>query len=206
LPETTTKATKTRSVEEAVSYAIGHRTRIEILATLNEGTYSPDELARRLQQPLSRVTHHIKELLDARSIEIARVDKIRNVSQNFYRAVEVPFLSDEDLAAKTPEERHEFYGLILQASMAEALAAFWAGKITNDPRVWLAWCYFNVDVQGREEIADELAESWARMIEIEARATSRRAESGEPPITMIVTTYGHERSRSMASSLRTRKN
>ena len=38
---TTTKAGQKRSVEEAVSYAIGHRIRIEILALLNEGTHSP---------------------------------------------------------------------------------------------------------------------------------------------------------------------
>jgi hypothetical protein len=129
---------------------------------------------------------------------------VRNVVQNFYRAVEIPFYTDEEMAAKTPEERQEIYGLILQASMAEALAAFWAGKITSDPRVILAWCWFNVDRQGRAEIADEQAESWERIRDIEARATSRRAESGEDAVSIIVTSFGYERSRAVAASTLTR--
>lgn len=207
MPKATTK-TKARSVEEAVSYAIGHRIRIEILAILNDGTHSPDELARLLREPLSKITHHLKELLESRSIEIARVEKVRNVTQNFYRtaAVDVAYLSDEAMAKKTAEERHEFYGLALQASMTEALASFWAGKITDDPRAWLAWCWFNVDAQGRNEIADEMAASWERIVDIEDRATARRAKSGEEAVSMVVTTFAHERSRSAASTLRARKN
>ena len=176
-----TTRSKARTIEEAVSYAIGHRIRIEILAILNEGAYSPDDLARMTGQPLSKVTHHVKELLDSRSIEIAKVEQVRNMTQNFYRAVEIPFFSDEEMAAKTPQERKEIYGLVLQASMAEALAALGAGKI-----------------------ADEQAASWQRTVEIEARATSRRAESGEPAVSINVTSLGYERSRSAASTLRTR--
>jgi DNA-binding transcriptional ArsR family regulator len=199
----TTRA-KARTIEEAVSYAIGHRIRIEILAILNEGAYSPDDLARMTGKPLSKVTHHVKELLDSRSIEIAKVERVRNMTQNFYRAVEIPFYSDEEMAAKTPEERQEIYGLVLQACMAEALASLGAGKIAEDPRAWLAWRWVNVDALGGEEIADEQAASWQRIVEIEARATSRRAESGEPATSRIVTSLGYERSRSAASTLRTR--
>lgn len=199
-----TTRSKARTIEEAVSYAIGHRIRIEILAILNEGAYSPDDLARMTGKPLSKVTHHVKELLDSRSIEIAKVEQVRNMTQNFYRAVETPFIGDEEMAAKTPQERQEIYGLVLQASMAEALAAFAAGKIADDRRAWLAWRWFNVDARGREEIADEQAASWQRTIEIEARATSRRAESGEPAVSINVTSLGYERSRSAASTLRTR--
>lgn len=204
MPKTTTKPGKERSIEEAVSYAIGHRIRVEMLSILNESPRSADELARMIRQPLSKATHHIKELLDSGSIEIARVEKVRNVVQNFYRAVETPFFSDEEMAAKTPEERQEIYGLVLQASMAEALAAFWAGKITSDPRVILAWCWFNVDEQGRAEIADEQAESWERIRDIEVRATSRRAESGEDAVSIVVTSFGYERSRAVAASTLTR--
>jgi DNA-binding transcriptional ArsR family regulator len=196
--------TKSRSLEEAVSYAVGHRVRVEILAILNEGTYSPDQLARMVQQPLSKVTHHIRELLDSRSIEIARVEGVqnRNVSQKFYRAVRTTFMSDEEMAALTREDRQELYGMALQSCMAEGLAALWAGKFADDPRVWLAWCWFNVDSEGREEIADELEASWQRLGNIEAKATSRRAESGEEAVSILVNTLGYERSRKAASTLR----
>lgn len=189
------KPKKARSIEEAVSYAVGHRVRIEVLAALNERSYSSVELARIVRQPLSTVTHHIEELLKAGSIEIAKTERVRNIEQNFYRSIELPYLSDEDMAAMPPAARQEVYGVILQASMAEALASLWAGKITDDPRAFAAWRWFNVDAQGREEIADELARGWRRLQEIEAGATARRAESGEEAQSIIVTSLGYPRSR-----------
>ena len=71
-----------REVPDAVSYAIGHRIRVEILSALHE---------------LSDV-------------------------------------SDEEWTEMSEEERQEITRWALQSLMAEALAAFWAGKITSDPR------------------------------------------------------------------------
>jgi DNA-binding transcriptional ArsR family regulator len=184
-----------RSVEDAVSYAVGHRARIEVLAILNEGVHTPDELARMIGLPLSTVGHHIKELLKDGSIELARTEQVRNTIQHYYRAVEIPFYSDEAIAAMSPERRQATAGVILQAVMAEAMAAFWAGRMVTDPRVWLSWRWFNVDARGREDIADEQARSWARVQEIEAESTARRAESGEEATSIIVTSLGYARSR-----------
>ena len=195
MPKATTNPVRDRSIEEAVSYAVAHRVRIEVLCVLNERSYSAQELARVVRQPLSTVTHHVEELLKSGSIEVATTKQVRNLSQNFYRAVKLPFLSDEQMEALDPEARQEIYGLILQASIAEALASFSAGKISADPRVVLAWRWFNVDAQGRKDIADEQARSWERVTEIEAESSARRAESGEEATSIIVTSFGYERSR-----------
>jgi DNA-binding transcriptional ArsR family regulator len=186
---------KSRSTEEAVRYAFGHCVRIEILCVLNERTYSAQELSSVLHHPLSTVTHHIEELLKSGSIEVAETKQVRNFTQNFYRAVELPFLTDEEMEALRPEERQKIYGLILQASIAEALASFSAGKISADPRTVLAWRWFNVDEQGRRDIADEQARSWERVTAIEAESAARRAKSGEEPTSIIVTSFGYERCR-----------
>jgi hypothetical protein len=95
----------------------------------------------------------------------------------------------------TAHQRQVTAGLTLQGMMAEAMAAFWAGKLRDDPRTWLAWRWFNVDEQGRNEIADEQQRSWDRMREIEAEATNRRAESGEEAVSVIVADMGFERAR-----------
>jgi DNA-binding transcriptional ArsR family regulator len=197
LPKTKPKASakKQRGVEEARVYAVGHRIRIEVLAALHEGPRSPSELARLLKLPMSTITHHIGELVDDSSIELAKVEKVRNTDEHFYRSIEIPFYSDEEMWAMPREVRQVTYGLILQSAMAEALAAFWAGKMSIDPRVWMSWCWFNVDAQGRDDIADELARSWSRIQEIETEATGRRAESEEDAISVIVTTMGFIRSR-----------
>ncbi|HEX8753049.1 MAG TPA: winged helix-turn-helix domain-containing protein [Solirubrobacterales bacterium] len=191
----TAKATKERSIEEAISYALGHRIRIEILAALNERSYSSIELARIVRQPLSTVSHHIEELLKSDSIEIARTERVRNIEQNFYRAMESTYFSDEEMAALPYRARQELNAVVLRAAMAEAMASFWAGKISNDYRAFMAWKWFNVDAQGREDIADEMARSWARLQEIEAESTARRASSGEEAQSIVVTSLGFPRSR-----------
>jgi hypothetical protein len=150
--------------------------------------------------PLSTVEHHIKELMASSSIELARVETVRNTNEHFYRAVALPFFSDEEMWAMPVEARQEIYGLILQSSMAEAQAAFRAGKMSNDPRVWMAWRWFNLDGRGRGDLADELARSWARVQEIEIESTNRRAVSGEEAVSVVVCTQGFERFRASPTS------
>jgi DNA-binding transcriptional ArsR family regulator len=187
-----------RGVEDSVSYAVGHRIRIEILAALHEGPASAAELAKIVRQSLSTVGYHLEELLKDGSIEVARTEQLGNMGQNFYVVAELPEFSDEEIAAMSPEERQALAALILQASTAEALASLWAGKLHSDPRVFLAWNRINLDVQGRGDVADEQLRSWQRLQDIEGESANRMAESGEPGTTYVVTSLGYERSRSSA--------
>lgn len=196
----TTKPRQRRSVEEAVSYAVGHRIRIEVLGILNEGPRSPSELAKLTRQPLTTISHHIKELVDSGCIELARVEKVRNADQHYYRAVELPFISDDEADLLPPEVKQEYAAVILQAIMAEGLGALWAGKMSNDPTVRMMWRWFNLDEQGRQELADEQRESWERVVEIEARSTARRVESGEEATSMVATAMSFERARPVGTT------
>jgi DNA-binding transcriptional ArsR family regulator len=183
-----------KSIEEVVAYAVGHRIRVHVLIVLNEGTYTATQIAEIIGEPLNNVSNHIRELLDAGSIELAKTVQKRNVLQHYYRAVEMPFYSDEEAAAMTHEQRQVTAGLVVQSAAAEVMAALWAGKLAN-PRTCLAWNWFNVDEQGREEIEEEQTRLWERLQEIEADATNRRARSGEPAQSMLVTLFGYERAR-----------
>src|SRR4029077_548052 len=184
-----------RGVEEAVGYALKHQHRVEILCLLNEGECNRYELAALIGEEPAKIKHHLKELLDEGSIELAYSKRVGNMMQHYYRAVEMPFYTDEEVAAMPPEAKQAICGVILQAVMAEALAALWAGKMADDPRVWLSWRWFHVDVQGREDIADEQARHWERVREIEAESTNRCAKSGESTKSIIVTSLGHVRCR-----------
>jgi DNA-binding transcriptional ArsR family regulator len=184
-----------RGVEEAIGYALKHQHRVELLCLLNEGERNRYELAALIGEKPDKIKHHLKELLDEGSIEVAYFKRVGNLIQNYYRAVEIPFYSDEEIEALRPEERQAFAGVILQAVMAESLAALWAGKMADDRRVWLSWRWFHVDPQGREDIANEQARHWERVCEIEADSTNRCAKSGEPAKSIIVTSLGYVRCR-----------
>lgn len=194
--ETTTRrpGQRRKTIEEVVPYAISHRTRVHILIVLNEGTFTPGQIAEVIGEPLNNVSNHIRELADAGSIELAKKEAVRNTILHYYRAVEMPFYSDEEIAAMPAQQRQVSAGLVVQSMIAEVLAALSAGKL-RDPRVWLAWNWFNVDEQGREDIMAEQARSWSRVQEIEVESTNRRAESGEEATSIIVTQLGYERAR-----------
>lgn len=184
-----------RGVEDAVGYALKHQHRVELLCLLNEGERNRYELAALIGAESHKIKHHLKELLDEGSIELAYSKRVGNMIQHYYRAVEIPFYSDEEIEALRPEERQAFAGVILQAVMAESLAALWAGKMADDRRVWLSWRWFHVDSRGREGMADEQARHWERVREIEAESANRCAKSGEPTKSIIVASLGHVRCR-----------
>ncbi len=189
-----------RCVEDAVSYSLGHRLRIEIRAALHEGLATASQLSKIVRKPLNNVDYHLKEMLKDGSIDIAKTEKVGNIEQHYYSVVSLPYFSDEEVAAMSVEERQALYAMIVQAASAEALASLWAGKMVNDPRAFLSWNRINLDKQGRNDLADEEVASWQRKHEIEARSADRRAETGEPGITYIITSFGYERSRTSAPS------
>jgi hypothetical protein len=196
----TTKPGQKRSLEEAPSYGVGRRIRIEILGVLNEGTHSASELSKLIHEPLTTIGHHITEMVNSGCIELARIEKVRNVDQHFYRAVKLPFVTDEEWNELPPEVKQEYAAVVMQAIMAEGMGSLWAGKMNNDPLLRMMWRWFNLDAQGRQELADEIRESWERIVDIECRSTNRRAESGEEVETVIVAMMGFGRSRPVGTT------
>jgi len=183
-----------RGFQEAVSYAIGHRIRVEIIAALHDlGSASTVELSRVVHQPLSTVTHHVGELLKSGSIHIERTEKVKSVNQHYYKLINPLFLNDEEMQELSEDERKEVCRVVLQGLTAEALAAFWSGDLPGDPRLFLCWNWFNVDAKGRAEIADEQVRFWRRVREIEEEATERCSESEEEPFSVVVAGLSYPR-------------
>ena len=176
-------------------YAVGHPIRIKALVILNEGVFTVDQIAVLIGETTNKVSHHIKELLSAGSIELVKSVPVRNAIQHYYRAVEMPYISDAEFIAMSPAERQVLLGFALQCQFAEAMAAFWAGKMSNDPRVWITSQRFSVDEEGREAFAAEQKRSWQRLEEIQAESVNRSANSGEELRSMMGGQLGHLRAR-----------
>jgi hypothetical protein len=185
-------------IEDAVSYSLGHRVRIEIRAALHEGPATASRLADILREPLNVIDYHLKEMLEDGSIDIAMTKKVGNLDQHYYCVVELPFFSDEEYAAMGRENRQTLCAIAVQAAIAEAMASLWAGKMAAEPRTFLGWDRIVLDKRAREDLADEEAASWQRKQEIEVRSANRHAKSGEPGTTYVITSLSYERSRNSA--------
>jgi len=184
-----------KSIEELVSYALGHRIRLEALTILNEGVYSVQQVAAIMDEPLGTVSYHVKELHEAGSIELVKTVKVRNADEHYYRALEMPNFSDEEVAAMTPQQRQVTAGLIVQFMFAETLSALWAGKMKDDPRVCLYWQRFNVDAEARGAIADVQARAINEVQRIAEDSVNRNAGSDVETKPIVVAKLGFGRAR-----------
>jgi len=194
--ETTPTSRPKRTIEEALHYSLGARVRAEILTILNDGPASHSELAKMTGLGVSRIGHHIQEMVESGSIELAGIERSRNQNVHIYRAVRRSFIGDEQAEAMPSEANNEVVAYILQGMMAEALSSLWAGKLdARTHKVWVGWRADNLDDQGRQEIHQEKAEHYERILGIVANATDRMAESGEVGTPVVVGSLSFERSR-----------
>jgi DNA-binding transcriptional ArsR family regulator len=189
------KRKKPRAPEDAVAYSVGHRIRVEIIAALNEGPRYAEQLARLIGVDRNKIDYHLRELLRDGSIEIARVEPLRNFERVWYRAVKQVYYNDEEFAELTPQEKKVTLALPLRAIMAEALSSLGSEKMLEDPETWISWRWFNVDIQGRTAINKAQERFWEKMQEIEAESAGRASQSGEPLVSIIVAELGFERCR-----------
>lgn len=183
-----------KRIEEAVQYAIGHKTRVNILIALNEGIYTAAQLAQIIGEPQNNVANHLRKMLDDGSIEIAKEERKSNFVVYWYKAVELSCYSQEEAESMTTVQQQMTVGAIVQSATAELFAALYAGKL-RDPKSVLFWDWFNMDQQAQKDLEAENVRYLERVREIEAESTNRRADSGEDSTSMLVSLSVYERAR-----------
>jgi predicted transcriptional regulator len=66
--------------------ACGHPLRMQIMAAyMDAGTLSPNELARRLKQPLGNTAYHVRILHHAGILHLQRTKQRRGALEHYYR-------------------------------------------------------------------------------------------------------------------------
>lgn len=183
-----------KRIEDAVQYALAHKARVEILILLNEASYTVAEIAELIDMPANNVSNHIRRMLEDGAIEVAEVEERRGTKVHWYRAVVIPYYSQEEAEGLTEMERQVTAGLVCQSGTAEVIAALFAGNLT-DPRTILSWDWYSVDRQGRDELEAENVRHLERIREIECDALNRSAESGEETIPMLISLFAFVRAR-----------
>jgi DNA-binding transcriptional ArsR family regulator len=192
--KTARRAGRPKGIEEVVQYALGHKIRVHILIVLNDGIFTAAQLAEIIGEPLNNVSNHLRKMLEDGAVEVAKEERKGNVVQYWYRAVELPFYSQETAEGMTHLQRQMIAGAIVQSGSAEVLAALYAGKLA-DPRTVLFWHWYDVDPQGREDLEAENVRYLERVKEIQTESDSRRAASGEESTSMLVSLSVFERAR-----------
>jgi DNA-binding transcriptional ArsR family regulator len=169
------------SVESTLAAIVAHPTRAKCLNILVERKASPNEIAIELGEEVGHVSYHIKKLTQLGAVELVDERKVRGAVEHFYRAVSLAFVSDEEWAKLSFEERQPYSLYILQLAMADAARAMDAGTFDSRADRYLTRIRAVVDEDGWSEFSELHAEMLERTMQIKAASADRMAQSPDTP-------------------------
>lgn len=179
----------------AMTHALNHWLRVEIISILHEGDFSAGEIADMTGADVKAVTDHIHDLYESGCIEFGGHKEVDGVMRPVYRAIVPPEVSDEVYREMSDEDRDDASGAIVQGVLAEATSSCQNGKLIEDETVALIWGAPTLDAQGEREMNAHMTASYRRAQKIHAKAASRMAKSGETGVTKVVAFLAFRRGR-----------
>jgi DNA-binding transcriptional ArsR family regulator len=159
----------------ALSHPLRHSI-LEMLATSGES--SPVRMAHELGQPLSTVSHQVRILRDLECIELVRSEPRRGALEHFYRATELPFLTDEDWDRLPRMLRRGLAAQTLRLIFASAAEAGSGGGFDR-PGAHLIRMSLTLDARGWEELSELVADTLKRVEALQDASRSRLNPTAE---------------------------
>jgi DNA-binding transcriptional ArsR family regulator len=171
------KRETTSAVDSRLAKALAHPLRVQLLAQLNQGVASPNELAKKLGEPLTNVSYHVRMLHDLDCIELVETEPRRGALEHYYRAVVRPFFSDRDWKRLPQNARNSISDAVFQLVWEDAAAAIKDGSMEEREDHHLSRTVLAVDEQGWEELHDLLAQTLERAMDVQAQSASRASKA-----------------------------
>jgi DNA-binding transcriptional ArsR family regulator len=159
--------------------AVGHPLRQRILVELGEEAASPSQLAVRLDEPLGKVSYHVKVLDECGAVELIHTEKVRGALEHFYRASALPRLDKQEWMQLPQSTRRALFDQTLSQIWDHVVAAARAGGF-EAPGTTVHWTSLEFDDQAYAEMMEELDALTDRALALQAQAASRlEKQNGE---------------------------
>jgi len=167
------------AVDSRLAKALAHPLRVQLLAALNEGVASPNELAKKLDEPLTNVSYHVRMLHDLGCIELVETEPRRGALEHYYRAVVRPFFGDRDWKRLPKNARGSISDAVLQLVWEDAAEAIKGGLFDEREDRHLSRSVLSIDEKGWNDLHDLLAQTLDRAMQIQADSASRASKNGD---------------------------
>jgi DNA-binding transcriptional ArsR family regulator len=179
-------------LDQRLIKALAHPLRADILAVLNEGVASPNELAKRFGEGLSQVSYHVKVLHECDCIELVKTEPRRGAVEHYYRATARAFFADGDWNGLPEVVRSGMSASALRAAVEDVISALREGSFEARTDRHLSFTPLIVDEQGWWELMALLAETLDAVLEIQTESAGRLAGASEEGIPAALTMIGYE--------------
>ena len=171
--------TERRKASENRIKAMSHPLRAAILRILADRTASPAEMARELDEELSNVSYHTKQLVGFECAELVSTRPVRGALEHFYRATERHLIDTEEWEELDPLVAEDLVCEFMQKILDDFVASARAGIVGADKDFQLTRTPLVLDRQGLEEVLEAHERTRLEILEIESRSAARLVESGE---------------------------
>lgn len=158
--------------DPSVAKALAHPLRTRILATLENRTASPSEIAIELEAPLGVVSYHVRRLHALRFLKLVKRVPRRGAVEHYYTTVAGPRITNEAWRSTPTVVKQATISAALQELGSQASAVVNAGGFDRDG-AHVSRTPMTVDAQGWAEIARELDAMLPRLEKIEAESRKR---------------------------------
>ena len=173
-----TKTQRRKATENRIK-AMSHPLRASILRLLTERTASPAEMARELDEELSNVSYHTKQLVEFECAELVSTRPVRGALEHFYRATERHLIDTEDWEELDPVIAEDLVCEFMQRILDDFTASARARLVGGDKDFHLTRTLLALDHEGLQEVLEAHERLRLEIVEIEARSAERMVESGE---------------------------
>ncbi|HKO39498.1 MAG TPA: helix-turn-helix domain-containing protein [Solirubrobacterales bacterium] len=173
-----TKTQRRKATENRIK-AMSHPLRASILRILADRTASPAEMARELDEELSNVSYHTKQLVEFECAELVSTRPVRGALEHFYRATERHLLVMEEWEELDPVMKEDLVCEFMQKILDDFVVSARAGIIGTDENFHLTRTPIVLDGEGMREALEAHERARLEILEIEARSAARMVESGE---------------------------
>jgi len=176
-----TKTQRRKATEHRIK-AMSHPLRAEILRIISERTASPAEISRELEEELSNVSYHAKQLVEFECAELVSTRPVRGALEHFYRATERHLIDTEACDELDPIMAEDLVCEFMQKILDDFVASARAGIIGSDENFHLTRTPLVLDAEGLREALEAHERARLEISEIESRSTARMVESGETAV------------------------
>jgi DNA-binding transcriptional ArsR family regulator len=166
------------AVEQRLLKAMAHPIRLRALTIFNQRVASPSEIAHELGEPLGVVSYHVRILEDLDCIELVRTTPKRGAIEHHYRALERPWITDEQMEQIPASVRHTLSGSVF-AQLAEDVSVAGQGNGLDEVRHWMVRCALMLDDPAWEELGELLQGVLDRAVELQVETIDRLAAGGD---------------------------
>lgn len=157
--------------------ALRHPLRAQALNILNTRTASPSDLAAELEEDVSKVSYHVKQLLTLECIELVDTRPVRGATEHFYRGIAPKYLKTAFWEKLSHGIRDSISMTGLRVIFGSIRDSVDAGLFDRRKERHLAVVTYQLDERGWKEIGKLYDETLDRTMEIAAQTSNRLGEA-----------------------------